>query len=124
MLTIDGSTSLIVPGTPTVTVPGGLFAQPTNIGQQSRNEFGIIPEAGVSVGYQIADCVRVYGGYSVLYFRNDVLRTGTAIDRSINATQIPSLSFGPVGTETRPAAVVQNADFWLQGVHFGVEIDF
>jgi len=124
VLTIDGSTALVVPDTPTVTVPGGLFAQPTNMGRHSRDEFGIIPEAGVSAGYQIADFVRAYVGYSALYFRNDVLRTGSAIDRSINGTQIPSLSFAPVGTETQPAAVLRNVDFWLQGVHFGVEIDF
>ena len=124
VLTIDGSTSLIVPQTPTVTVPGGLFAQATNIGTHSRDEFGVIPEGSVSAGFQVINLFRVYAGYSVLYFRNDVLRTGSAIDRTINASQVPSLSFAPTGTETRPAPILRNVDFWLQGVHFGVEIDF
>jgi hypothetical protein len=66
-------------GSPGTTLfPGGLFSQPgQNQGHHSRNEFSIVPELGVNVGYQFGDHVRAWVGYSILYFRTDVVRTGT-----------------------------------------------
>ena len=122
-LTISGATSLITP-TDITTVPGGLLAQASNIGRFARNEFGIVPETGLSVGCQVASFLRVYAGYSVLYMRQDVLRPGTSIDRSVQVTQIPSLSPAPTGTETLPGVILRNVDYWVQGVHFGVELTF
>jgi hypothetical protein len=123
-VTINGSTSLTVPNAPPVAVNGGLFAQATNIGRHTRNEFGIVPEGNVTVGYQITSFLRATVGYSALYFRNDVLRTGTAVDRQVGQSQIPALFAAPVGTPARPAVLLNNVDFWVQGVHFGVELDF
>jgi hypothetical protein len=122
-LTIDGSTTLVTPGSST-TVPGGLLAQRTNMGRRSQDEFGLVPEIGVSVGCQISRNLRAYVGYSVLYWRNDVLRPGTEIDQGVNASQIPTLSPAPLGTELRPAVLLRNVDFWVQGIHFGVELGF
>src|SRR5262249_27422423 len=64
---------------------GGLLAQPTNIGRRSRDVFGVIPEVGVTLGYQVTDYFRVFAGYNFLYW-NNVVRPGSQIDRSINVT--------------------------------------
>jgi Putative beta barrel porin-7 (BBP7) len=124
-LTIDGSTTLNVPGSAPQTAVGGLFAQASNIGKHTRNEFGIVPEAGITLGYQVTSFLRVTLGYSAVYFRNDVLRTGAAIDRVVSQSQIPAV-FGPAppGTQTQPTVLLNNVDFWVQGAHFGIEIDF
>jgi hypothetical protein len=122
-LLIEGVSALNVPGSAPTTAVGGVFAQASNIGKHSRNVFGINPEAGVTLGYQVTSFCRVTAGYSAVYFRNDVIRTGLAIDRLVSQSQIPAV-FGPAPGHSQPAAIFNNVDFWVQGAHFGVELDF
>jgi hypothetical protein len=94
----------------------GLFAQPNqNIGHHSRTEFGLAPEVGVVAGYQFNDHIRAYVGYNILYFRTDVIRPGTQIDRIVvmpgTAAKPPSFNF-------------RDQDFWAEGVVGGVEFSF
>lgn len=121
---IDGSTTLNAAGAQQTAV-GGLFAQSTNIGRFANDEFAIIPEASLTIGCQITPAVRAYAGYSILYWRNSVLRPGTEIDQRVNSTLIPaSLAYGPSGQERNPAPLLREVDFWVQGLHVGVEIGF
>jgi hypothetical protein len=122
--TIEGSSTLLVPGMPTTTVPGGVFAQATNIGRHSRYEFGVVPEAGVTLGCQVTSFLRATVGYSALYFRNDVIRTGTALNRQVSQSLIPTLFNSTLTTQTQPAVLFNNVDYWAQGVNFGIEVDF
>ena len=46
------------------------------------------------------------------------------VDRLVSASQIPSLSAASPASAARPAVLLNNVDFWVQGVHFGVELDF
>jgi hypothetical protein len=98
---------------PTV-FPGGLFAQPgVNLGRHRRDEFGVVPELGVNVGYQLGDHCRAYVGYSLLYFPGDVVRPGTQIDRVFDTAAKPRSNFH-----------FKDQDFWAQGVSAGVELSF
>ncbi len=122
-LTVNGSTSLTTPDG-TITVPGGLYAQPTNMGHFAKNVFTTVPEAGFSVGCQLTSFLRVSVGYSAIYWRQGVLRPASEIDRFVNTTALPVQNPMPLGTETHPASQLQRVDFWAQGAHFGAEIDF
>src|SRR5207247_371961 len=64
---IAGTTTLSVPGGPTIVAPGGLLALPTNIGHSSRDSFTVIPEAGLKIGYDFNDHWRAWIGYDFLY---------------------------------------------------------
>lgn len=121
IVTINGSTSVITPGAASVTAPGGILAQPTNIGRYYRSEFGVVPEIGLNLGYQVTQHIEVLMGYSFLYW-NSVVRPGNTIDRTVNASQIPSdQGFTPgAAVPARPAFGFNSSDFWAQGINFGL----
>jgi hypothetical protein len=104
---------------------GGLLALPTNIGRYNNNEFTVIPEVNLNVGYRLTDCVLVYAGYSFLYWSR-VVRPGDQIDRVVDVTQIPN--FAPPGTQPtgipRPGVPFAQTDFWAQGLNVGVELSW
>jgi hypothetical protein len=102
------------------TFPGGVFAQPSNIGQASRNQFAVIPEGQFKVGYQLRPNIRATVGYDILYW-NEVVRPGSQMDRNVNPTQ--SLGGTLVGPPL-PAPQFNRTDFWAQGVSFGLEFRY
>ena len=90
---ISGTTDFTDPGVPTVRQQGGLLALPTNIGSYSRDQFSVVPEIGINVGRQVTDHLRVFAGYTLLYW-SGVVRPGDQIDFGVNPTQLPT-STGP-----------------------------
>jgi hypothetical protein len=109
-----------------VTYAGGYFAQPTNIGSYSRNQFAVVPEASLNVGYRVTSWLSIIAGYTFLYASN-VARPGEQIDRTVNPTQSPSFG-GPVPTtltgEARPRFKFEGSDFWAHGLSFGIALSF
>ena len=67
--------------------PGGLLAQPTNIGSFSQNRFALIPQVNVKLGYQVLPGLRITVGYNFTYVTR-VLRPGDQVDTTVNGTQI------------------------------------
>jgi hypothetical protein len=127
---INGYTAFTLPGTATSVASGGLLAQPTNIGRYSRDIFAVVPEVGVSVGYQITDSWRAFVGYNFLYWSN-VVRPGDQIDRVVNSTQLPQfdangrpVARGPLTGPPRPAFAFNSTDFFAHGLTFGMELRY
>lgn len=119
-VTISGGTTITPPGGAPVSAPGGLLALPTNIGNYSATDFAVVPELGLNLGYSVSENLRVFVGYTFLYWSN-VSRAGDQIDVVVNPTQIaPGLLFGA----PRPAFTFNDTDFWTQGVSFGVELRY
>lgn len=121
---IQGNTQTTSPTGTVTTAPGGFLALPSNIGRNSRSEFAVLPELGVTVGYNVTRRVRLSVGYTALYLSN-VVRPGDQVDRVINTSQFPALS----GTATpsgpaRPAFTFHDTDFWAQGVNLGLEFRY
>jgi hypothetical protein len=104
-----------------VTREGGLLALQSNIGHFSRDHTVVIPEFGLKVGYAVTSCLRVYAGYSLLYW-GDVARAGNQVDLNINPRLLPPV-MSPVGA-LRPAARFEDSGFWAQGIDLGVELRF
>lgn len=114
------STQIGIPGLGARSFPGALLALPTNIGRHTTDRFGVLPEAGATVGYCIADGLRVTVGYSFLGW-SSVARPGDVVNRVVNPTQLPPNSLrGPA----EPAFAFHDSFFWAQGVNFGVEYDY
>jgi hypothetical protein len=125
-VSINGNTSVTGFGLPTGITPGGLFTQATNIGQQSRNEFAVVPETQVQLGYRVTSAFRIFVGYDFLYMSN-VVRPGNQIDTTLNLTGNSALTGVSPSTLTgaaRPAALFNGSSFWAQGVNIGASYQF
>jgi len=115
---IAGST-IITENGQSETFTGGLLAQRTNIGHREFDEFAIVPELGVTVGYQLNPCWRVTLGYTFIYWSR-VARAGDQIDRDLNTDLLPPEE-EEVTTHLRPAFNLTYTDFWAQGLTAGLE---
>ena len=119
-VTINGTTVLTTAAGLSMARPGGVYAQPSNIGSYTRSEVAAIPEVGVNVGYQLTTHLRASVGYSFLYI-SEVVRPGDQIDRSVNTSQ--QNAAGLVGP-ARPLFAFNPTDFWAQGINFGLEFRY
>jgi hypothetical protein len=115
LVNINGFTTATTLGQ-SVTVPGGLLTQPTNIGNYRRDVFAVLPEANLNLRYDLGRNVRLTVGYSFLYI-NRVQRSGDAIDRSLNPTQIGGTLVGPA----RPAFTFHDSTYYAHGLNAGLE---
>jgi hypothetical protein len=113
---INGQTTTTVPGQAPNTLEGGLLALPSNIGTYSRNDFAVIPQFGVKVGYQCNCHVRLLVGYDFLYWAN-VSRAGDQIDTRVDTNQLPPGTAG-----NYPEFRYRDETFWAQGISGGVEV--
>jgi hypothetical protein len=115
------------PGTPGVdTRPGGLFALNSNIGEYSRNRFAVVPEVGITLGWNLTESVQLTVGYNFLYW-SSVVRPGQQIDRNIDVTRIPNffLAAPPAPVPgLHPGVLFKESDFWAQGLTAGVRFTF
>ena len=118
---IDGFQVRTQPGQPPMTFNGGgLLAAGPNIGNFSRNEFSVVPELTMNVGYRVSEGWRLYVGYNLLYWSN-VVRPGDQIDGVVDLTNVPN---GPPATPSglaRPSVPFRQSDMWISGVQFGAE---
>jgi hypothetical protein len=124
-LNINGSEAITAPNGVTTTFPGGLLALSSNIGNYNRTVFSVVPEVGLTLGYQITNNIRVYGGYNFLYWTN-VVRPGEQINTNLDVTRIPN--FAAPGTvpasSPTPTALFKESDFWAQGFVVGIEFRY
>jgi Putative beta barrel porin-7 (BBP7) len=104
--------------------PGGIFAQATNIGQQSRSQFAAVPEVQAQLGYRLPFGVRAFVGYDMIFVSN-VVRPGNQIDTTLNLSAAPGINpAGAFSGAARPAPMFNNSSFWVQGVNFGASYAF
>jgi len=109
---------------PAGVTPGGIFSQATNIGQQSRNVFAVVPELQLQGGYRLQNGVRFFVGYNFLYVSN-VIRPGDQIDTTLNLTGNPAITPGSTLTgAARPAPMFNSSSLWAQGVNIGASFQF
>jgi hypothetical protein len=114
----------LVPTGPTSTATGGLLATTTNIGHNVRDRFGVVSEFGVNIGCQVCPEMRLFLGYTLLYWGN-LLRPGNEVDRDVNLTRVPiHPSFGALVGPSQPMAPLTGSPFWAQGLSAGLEIRY
>jgi hypothetical protein len=122
--TINGSTTKITPAG-NQTVPGGILAVPSNMGNHSRTVMGIVPELGLNLGVELTQHVRLNLGYSLLLW-NHVVRPGSQYDRSVNPNQVPgSPTFGAASNAPfSPTYRFNDEFFWTHTFNIGVDIHY
>ena len=120
-VTIAGTTVTTGPGGGAgITTPGGLLAQPTNIGEFERNKFSYIPQVIANVHYHLTPNVSVHLGYNIMWL-GDIALSGDQIDQRVNPSQFAG---GPLVGDPTPAFAFQDREYWLQGINWGVNWDF
>ena len=121
----SGSSASTGFGVPSITAPGGIFTQTTNIGQQSHNAFTAVPEAQVELGYSLPYGIRVSLAYDFIYLGN-VVRPGNQIDTTLNFTSNPVISGPGVAASgaARPEPMFTKSTFWAQGIKLGLTYKF
>ncbi len=121
---ISGATTIAPAAGPVTNVAGGVLALPTNIGHYGRDVVGFVPEAGVTLGYQPIEQVRLFVGYTFLYW-NDVARPGNEIDVNVNPSRFPvNAPVGGASGPARPGFTFNETDFWAQGIQIGAEFRY
>jgi hypothetical protein len=119
---INGSTTVTVPGFPSVTNSGGLLALPSNIGHYSSNNVAVIPQFGANLYYQIRPWLLANVGYTFLLWPQ-VVRSADVIDTAVNPNLLPPgnpLGGGP----THPVFTGGTSTFWAQGINAGLTLRF
>lgn len=120
--TIRGSTNIDT--NPTFAQEAGLYAVASNSGRFATNRFSVVPEIGATLHFHLTERLRLFGGYSFLYWTN-VARPGDQVDQAVNPDLIPtSATYGAQGGALRPAFTSRSADFYAHGAHFGFEFRY
>jgi Putative beta barrel porin-7 (BBP7) len=120
---IDGLSTVNVPDNSSSN-PGGLLAQPSNMGRHYHSSFGIIPEIGLTAGCQLTQQFKATIGYNFLYW-NRVARPGDQIDRSVAPGQVArDPNFDSSTENLRPMFQMHETGFWAQGLTAGLEFQY
>jgi hypothetical protein len=123
VLRVGGTT--ILTGTPSgFNTDRGLFAEPTNVGRYSKQQFAVVPEGTVTLGLRVAHGVRLYAGYNYLYW-SEIYSPGNQIDRRVSLPAVSSN--GGTTPQLGPAVPTVNlttSSFWVQGAVVGVELSY
>jgi hypothetical protein len=102
---------------------GGLLAQygpGLNGGSHTQNNFAVVPELDLNLGFQFTNHTRLVVGYTGMYW-SSVARAGEQIDTSVNSAGVPAYGGTSAATPARPSFAFQNTGFWAQGVNVGVD---
>jgi hypothetical protein len=99
----------------------GLLVQPSNAGSYSNNSFSVMPQIGLTGGYQVTQRLRLVAGYNLLYWSR-VLRPGDVIDLQVNTEQIPPPDDDNLDLEiASPRFVLRETDLWAHGLNAGID---
>ncbi|HKI37246.1 MAG TPA: BBP7 family outer membrane beta-barrel protein [Gemmataceae bacterium] len=126
VVNVAGTSSLFTPGNAPLTVPGGQFAGPSNIGRTTHDDFAVLPEVEVKAGIQATRWLRAYVGYDFLYWSR-VVRPGNQVDLIVNDAGNavnPGFVRGATSGLGFPRPQFNKTDFWAQGLTFGLEIRY
>jgi hypothetical protein len=105
-------------------VPITELVYPSNAGRYSRDMFTVVPEVGITFGYDVTSHVRLTFGYTFLYMSN-AIRPGDLIDTTVNLLQArAALGLGQASGPVRPVFPGNATDFWAQGVSAGIEFRY
>jgi hypothetical protein len=119
-VTIAGSTDVTVPGFDTVTNPGGLLALSSNSGRYASNELVLVPEIGVTAGWQLSPRWRATVGYNLMVLP-DVFRPGDQIDLTVNPSLLPPVQ---PGGPTLPQFQQHESSLLAQRLNLGLEFRY
>jgi hypothetical protein len=122
IVNINGTTDVSRAGDTPIHYDEGFLALQTNSGRYHHDQFVVIPQFGIELGYDLTCSLRAYCGYNFLYWAH-VARAAEQIDTNVNASYVPPVD-PPHGDWEAPEFSRHESDFWAQGLNFGLELQF
>lgn len=119
IIAIRGQSSSFVPPSSTSTSNEGLFAQSTNIGTYSAEEFIVLPEFGAQFVWDISCCLQMNVGYSLLYW-SDIAQAGDQVDTVLNLNDPGTFN----GDTARPVFRLNSNSYFVHGFSAGLTYRF
>jgi hypothetical protein len=119
-ITINGQTATTPAGGPTTTYDAGILAGPTNSGIYQRDQFTVVPQLGLELGYQLSCHWRTYIGYDLLYW-GTVAKAADQVDLNLDPRNFPPITQTGLPFPQFPG---KTDSFWAQGFHLGLERRF
>lgn len=117
-VTVAGTSVISDPNDPPAqTFNEGFLALASNSGTFEQDEFAVIPELNLNLGYQLTDHLKATLGYTAIYWSN-VVRPGQHIPTDLNPSYLPPAS--PQG-DPRPLFAFDTVDYWVHGINYGLE---
>lgn len=125
-VTINGVSTLFRDQDFPIPLQGGILALPSNSGRFTHDAWSVVPEGAVNLELPVANWLRLWVGYNVLYW-NSVVRPASQVTRSIDTRQVPTdVDYSPninLGS-TQPTFLFHRSDFWAQGLTAGFAITY
>jgi hypothetical protein len=91
-------------------VSPGFYVQRSNLGNFQRTRFDMVYEAGINLGWQATSWMKLYAGYTFLWWVNPI-RAGDQVDTTLNLT-----TAGPV----RPLIPFKQDSLTAHGINVGL----
>jgi hypothetical protein len=122
---IVGSTTVTQPGQPTEFYPlqSLLYVQPSNAGSYSRDEFAVMPEVSIRLGYQLTQRIRATIGYQFIGI-SSVVRPGSAIDVNVNPNNTRFVVANQPSNAPNPVFGFNGTEWWAQGISAGLSMNY
>ncbi|MBP3959928.1 BBP7 family outer membrane beta-barrel protein [Gemmata sp. G18] len=103
---------------------GGVLANASNIGTYTDDRFTYMPEFGGTIGIAFTKGLTGYVGVNFLYLP-DVLRPGNQVNPVVSSAAIPfGSNYGTAGAVRSPGVTLDQSDYWLGGVTFGLQVRY
>jgi hypothetical protein len=117
-ININGNQMITAPGATPVSQTGGVLALVSNSGLTTSHDWKAMPEAGVTLNWQIHSNMSVRLGYSFILL-NGVVRAADQIDTTINPHLFPNGNVA-LGGPARPTNFHIRSDMWIQSINLGL----
>jgi hypothetical protein len=99
---------------------GGLLVVPSNSIRTVNSRFTVLPEATLTVNYDLNTWARLSLSTSTLWWSN-VVRPGNVINRNVDTTQAPTdFTFNPAAHPNQPTVQFKDSQLLVQGFTVGL----
>jgi hypothetical protein len=124
LVIVEGASTLARSDSTLASAAGGVYAQASNMGRYFENEFAMVPEGRIDIGYNLSQNIQIHIGYTFLYWSN-VVRPGDVVDPTINPAIVPtSAGYNQAAAAGSPSINFNGSDFWAQGGEVGLTVRF
>lgn len=106
-----------------LTTPGGVLANPGNMGRFSREAFSAVPELEAKLAFRCTDYLSIFVSYDYLYWTR-VANPGSQVSREVNLANVPTSGLYAFTPGLLGRANIQSSNFTANSIMFGATIKY
>ena len=116
-VTVDGWTSVRIPGQAPSISRGGFLAIEPNLGSFHRDRFAVVPEGNLRFHAQLTKHLKANVGYTFVYF-SEAIRAVDHLPAAIDPRLLPTPL---IDAPNQPDIAFRGSGFWAHGLTFGLD---